>query len=84
MAKGNWELNKIDGNIESSYSSENNHQSDPPQNNHFENENNWGVDFHLFSALMENLPDVIYFKDLDSRFIKINNGFLKKVGAVFR
>ncbi|MEJ2615170.1 MAG: PAS domain S-box protein [Ignavibacteriaceae bacterium] len=74
-------MDKIDENINSTILSKNNHQSDLPQNNHVDKENNWGLDNYLFSALMNNLPDIIYFKDLESRFIKINNGYLKKIGA---
>jgi PAS domain S-box-containing protein len=33
---------------------------------------------NLMQLLMENLPDTIYFKDLDSRFIKVNKGYLKR------
>ena len=36
------------------------------------------IERNLMFTLMENIPDVIYFKDLESRFIKINKGFLKK------
>lgn len=81
MAQGNRELNKIDGNIESRYFSKNSRQSDSPQNNRYDKDNNWDLDNYLFGALMDNLPDIIYFKDLESRFIKVNNGYLKKVGV---
>ena len=81
MAKGNREVNKVDDNIDSGLFSKNNHQLNLPQNNHVDFETNWGLDHYLFSAIMDNLPDVIYFKDLESKFIKINNGFLKKVGV---
>ena len=81
MVQGNRELDKIDENINSTFLSKNNHQSNLKTNNHPYQDNNWDLDNYLFSALMNNLPDVIYFKDLESRFIKINNGFLKKVGA---
>ena len=81
LAQGNRELNKIDKNTDSALFAKNNLQSKLAQNNYTHKENNWGLDNYLFSALMNNLPDVIYFKDLESRFIKINNGYLKKVGA---
>jgi PAS domain S-box-containing protein len=34
----------------------------------------------LLSRLMEGIPDSIYFKDLQSRFIKVNNAAAKKLG----
>jgi len=37
------------------------------------------IEQNLMSTLLDNLPDVIYFKDLDSRFIKINNAYLTKL-----
>jgi PAS domain S-box-containing protein len=36
----------------------------------------------FMNILMNNLPDQIYFKDLESRFIKVNKGVLSKIGAV--
>jgi PAS domain S-box-containing protein len=35
-------------------------------------------EWNLFQTLMDNLPDTIYFKDRESRFIKVNKGFLQK------
>ena len=32
-------------------------------------------------ALMNNSPDAIYFKDLESRFIRINEGYIKKINV---
>lgn len=32
-------------------------------------------DIELFRALMDNVPDRIYFKDVDSRFISVNNRY---------
>lgn len=32
----------------------------------------------LMDSLLENLPDSVYFKDLDSRFLKVSNSMLKK------
>jgi len=74
-------LDKIDENINSTFLSQNSHQSDLNTNNNPYQENNWDLDNYLFNALMNNLPDIIYFKDLESRFIKINKGYLNKVGA---
>jgi len=35
---------------------------------------------HLLDNLMGHLPDSIYFKDLDSRFIRVNTGLTQKFG----
>jgi PAS domain S-box-containing protein len=35
---------------------------------------------HLLSALMNNLPDLIYFKDRESRFTAVNQMFLSRAG----
>ncbi|HEY7326840.1 MAG TPA: PAS domain S-box protein [Gemmataceae bacterium] len=37
-------------------------------------------DSHLLHLLMENIPDGIYFKDLQSRFIRINRGQAQHLG----
>ncbi len=36
---------------------------------------------YLLKALMDNIPDTIYFKDLDSKFIKINKAQSKLLGV---
>ena len=36
------------------------------------------TDYKMLEALMQNIPDVIYFKDIKSRFIKVNKSALKK------
>ena len=40
------------------------------------------TDFELehtfFSAIMDKLPDAVYFKDLQSRFLMVNNALAKK------
>src|SRR5579864_5781401 len=35
---------------------------------------------YLLYVLMDNVPDAIYFKDLESRFIRINRGMAKLFG----
>ena len=35
---------------------------------------------YLLDALMDNIPDVIYFKDTSSRFVKINKAMAKRFG----
>lgn len=37
-------------------------------------------DRHLLQTLMDNIPDAIYFKDTNSRFIRINRGLARKHG----
>lgn len=41
------------------------------------------IDFqqYLISVMMDNIPDAIYFKDLESRFIKVNKGIMKNAGV---
>ncbi|MFO7447108.1 MAG: PAS domain S-box protein [Ignavibacteriaceae bacterium] len=38
------------------------------------------VEHNLMHILMDNSPDTIYFKDSESRFIKVNKGYLTKYG----
>jgi PAS domain S-box-containing protein len=40
----------------------------------------FNYEHELMRTLMDNIPDVIYLKDLDSRFIKINKGYINKYG----
>ncbi|MCU0405354.1 MAG: PAS domain S-box protein [Ignavibacteriaceae bacterium] len=35
---------------------------------------------YLFNSLLNNLPDHIYFKDLESRFIRVNNSHAESLG----
>jgi PAS domain S-box-containing protein len=35
---------------------------------------------YLMQALLDNIPDSVYFKDLSSRFIRINQGMARKFG----
>ena len=39
-------------------------------------------DQHFLNVLMDSIPDSIFFKDLDSRFIKVNQATLKKCGLL--
>ena len=39
-----------------------------------------GREISFMKALMDNLPDSIYFKDKNSRFVKINKATAKKMG----
>jgi PAS domain S-box-containing protein len=39
------------------------------------------LDNYLLNVLMDNIPDSIYFKDLESRFIKVNKGIMKYAGV---
>ena len=36
---------------------------------------------HLFRSFMDGLPDMVYFKDTKSRFIRANQGLAKRLGA---
>lgn len=39
------------------------------------------LEHYLLTVLMDNIPDSIYFKDLESRFIKVNKGIMKNAGV---
>jgi len=43
-------------------------------------ENTLKYERHLFMSLMDNIPDFIYFKDLESRFTRINMSLAKRFG----
>jgi PAS domain S-box-containing protein len=49
--------------------------------NLLQNNSGSGINQYLFKTLMNNSQDIIYFKDLESKFIRVNEGFVKKVGA---
>jgi PAS domain S-box-containing protein len=36
---------------------------------------------HMFNELMDNITDTVYFKDLNSRFLRLSKEFLRKTGA---
>lgn len=36
----------------------------------------------LLNALMDSIPDFIYFKDTDSRFIRVNKSFAERIGLI--
>jgi PAS domain S-box-containing protein len=38
------------------------------------------ADQNRLRALLDNIPDIIYFKDLQSRFVEVNKGFCGKFG----
>ena len=71
-------MNKIEENLKSGSLSNNDLELNLPK--HIKDKNERELDQYLFKTLMDNLPDVIYFKDLESRFIKVNDGFIKKIG----
>ena len=39
------------------------------------------TDYEMLEALMQNIPDSIYFKDSQSRFIKVNKFIVNKLKA---
>ena len=49
-------------------------------NKHPSSQNDKYQDQYFFNVLMDYLPDAVYFKDRDSRFIKINRAMAKKIG----
>ena len=43
-------------------------------------DNNGDIEKHLLSALLENVPDYIYFKDTESHFIRTSRAHAKAFG----
>ena len=73
-------MNNIDEEPNAGYFSKKNHYSSLSQFNET-NKKEGALDQYLFKALMDNSPDAIYFKDLESKFIKVNEGFIRKLNA---
>lgn len=40
----------------------------------------YDLEHTLLSALMENVPEKIYFKDIDGRYLRVSNSYLKEMG----
>ena len=49
--------------------------------NHKDTEQRREFEAYLFETLLENIPDSIYFKDVDSRYIRISHAQADKLGA---
>lgn len=49
--------------------------------NHRDNEHRRDFEMYLFETLLKQVPDSVYFKDIDSRFIRVSSALAKKFGV---